>query len=129
MIYARKIMLVMALVLVGTLAGCRSVQVTFENTTSEPLALEVNGPGSGTGQLGTIPPRGQIRTLIEVCEWDLPTTYTFTAGDHAGAFSISSDSHSRIWVTVPEGSKGIDPQHRHAEGSGQTGKTPVIFRP
>ncbi|MCD4823884.1 MAG: hypothetical protein K8S55_04710 [Phycisphaerae bacterium] len=110
--------------------GCKSVQTTFVNTTSESLELQVNGPGFGTGYLGTLPPNGQIRTLIQVSPIWLPTTYTYTAGKHKGAFSIASDSKSDIQEVIPEGAKAALPPWRHADGKTQTGGlTPVTYEP
>jgi hypothetical protein len=111
-------------------AGCqKQVQTTFVNTTAEPLVLQVNGPGEGVGQLGTIPPLGELRTLIRVWSWSLPTTYTFTAGKEEGAFSIAYDSKSKISVTIPQDQPVSEPAWRHAEGSEKIGKTPVTYEP
>lgn len=123
-----KIMpLFLAALLLGT-AGCKQVQTTFVNNTAEPLELQVNGPGMNTGYLGTIPPYGQVRTLIKVSPIWLPTTYTYTAGNKSGAFTLASDSNYKIWVNIPEGSVSNDPDWRMAEGETMTGSpTPVVY--
>jgi hypothetical protein len=110
--------------------GCKMVQTTFENTTSQPLELQLNGPGLNTGDLGTIPPGGQVRTKIEVCPIWLPTSYTWTAGQYNGSFAVTSDMKPKIWVAIPEGAPTADPQGRHAEGHRLTGDpTPVVYQP
>ncbi|MBN1942368.1 MAG: hypothetical protein JW849_03645 [Phycisphaerae bacterium] len=135
---ACKRMLVTAVVLVvvmATAGGCKTVQTTFVNTTSEALELQVNGPGNNVGYLGTIPGDGQLRTKIEVSPVWLPTTYTFTAKsatnkEYTGAFSLANDSNDKIQVMIPQDDTALTPDWRHAEGSGQTGgHTPITYEP
>ncbi len=121
---------VAAILFAGFFAGCDTeIQVTFENTTDEPLELHVNGSGSGVGYLGTIPPGGQIISLIEVDDAFLPAVYTYTAGNHPGSFAVTKDMHSRIWETIPEGAPSNEPAYRHAQGAKQVGEIPVIVNP
>jgi len=134
---ARKMVLVMsvATVAIMTAGGCKTVQTTFVNTTSEALELQVNGPGNNVGYLGTIPGDGQLRTKIEVSPVWLPTTYTFTAKsatnkEYTGAFSVANDSNDKIQIMIPQEDAARTPDWRHAEGQGQTGgHTPVVYEP
>ena len=133
---ARKMVLVSIIAVTAMAAGgCKTVQTTFVNTTSESLELQVNGPGNNVGYLGTIPGDGQLRTKIEVSPVWLPTTYTFTARsatnkEYTGAFSIAGDSNDKIQIMIPQEDVARTPDWRHAEGEGQTGgHTPVVLRP
>lgn len=134
---ARKMVLMMsvATVAIMTAGGCKTVQTTFVNTTSEALELQVNGPGNNVGYLGTIPGDGQLRTKIEVSPVWLPTTYTFTAKsatnkEYTGAFSVAGDSNDKIQIMIPQEDAARTPDWRHAEGSSQTGgHTPVVYEP
>jgi hypothetical protein len=113
-------------------SGCKKVQTTFVNTTDEPVELQVTGPGYGTGFVGTVPPRGQIRTEIEVYPDWLPYTYTFTADEQIGAFTLTKDVNSKIWIDVPQLSGSSDPKWRHAEGHRQIGGLtagPIVYEP
>ena len=112
--------------------GCdkiTAIQVTFENTTDDPLELQVNGPGEGTGYLGPVPPGGQIVTLIEVSSRFIPAVYTYTAGEYPGSFTIVDDLNPRVWETIPEGAKSSEPSYRHGQGQTQTGKIPIVVNP
>ena len=104
----KLVVLVLVSMSVGVV-GCKKVQTTFVNGTSEPLELQVNGPGKGVGYLGIIPADGQIRTEIKVSPIWLPTTYTYTAkyisGTFSGSFSLAKDSNPKIWITIPQGKK------------------------
>ena len=124
MMKIRMIIPVLLAVVAMTGLGCKRTQVTFVNTTGEPLELYVHGPGLNIGYLGVLPPSGQIRTKIEVWEGWLPETYTWVAGKgvHTGNFSLTKDSNPKIWVTIPMGAAPIsDPGWRHAEGTRMTG--------
>ena len=105
----------------ATMVGCKQVETTFVNTSSEPLDLKVQGPGENLGRLGAVPPNGEVRTKIEVCGIWLPHTYTWSAGAHTGTFTVTSDSKAKIWVYVPGPGPQDDPEYRHAEGPKQTG--------
>lgn len=123
---------VAAMMLAG---GCKTVQATFVNTTSEALELQVNGPGNHVGYLGTIPGDGQLRTCIEVSPVWLPTTYTFTARsatnqEYTGAFSLANDSNDKIQIMIPQKDSARTPDWRHADGEHQTGThTPIVYEP
>ena len=129
----RVVVLVLVSVSVGVV-GCKKVQTTFVNGTSDPLELQVNGPGKGVGYLGIIPADGQIRTEISVSPIWLPTTYTYTAkhiaGTFSGSFSLAGDSNPKIWITIPSGKKAQDPAWRHADGAALTGgSAPITYEP
>jgi len=115
--------------------GCKTVQTTFVNTTSEPMELQVHGPGRGVGLVGTIPGDGQIRTAIKVSPVWLPTTYTFVATTatnqrYSGAFSLANDSNAKIKIMIPQEEKAHDPDWRHAEQTRKTGSpTPIVYEP
>ena len=134
MTMSRKLVaLVLVLTAVGVV-GCKSVQTTFVNRMSEPIKLQVNGPGNGVGYLGTIPADGQIRTKISVSRLWLPYTYTYTAKHSAGmfngVFSIAGDSNSKIWIAIPSGKRPEEPDWRHADGSSLTGDSaPITYEP
>ncbi len=117
---------VLFVVLVATIGCAKKVQTTFVNSTSEPLALHVDGPGLCKNDLGTIPAGGQLRTMIKVSEWDLPYTYTYKAGHHEQHFCITKDCQSRIYVTIPYGEKCCDHDLRHADGKEATGSLGVV---
>jgi hypothetical protein len=133
----RKTVLMMSVLAVAimTLGGCKTVQTTFVNTTSEALELQVNGPGNNVGYLGTIPGDGQLRTEIQVSPVWLPTTYTFTAKsatnkEYSGAFSLANDSNDKIQIMIPQEDAARTPDWRHAEGTFKTGAhTTVTFEP
>lgn len=135
---ARKMVLMMSVVSVVammTAGGCKTVQTTFVNTTSEALELQVNGPGNNVGFLGTVPGDGQLRTEIQVSPVWLPTTYTFTAKsatnrEYTGAFSLANDSNEKIQIMIPQKDTAQTPDWRHAEGAFKTGShAPVVFEP
>ncbi len=134
MTMSRKlVVLVLVLTAVGVV-GCKTVQTTFINRMSEPIELQVNGPGKGVGYLGKIPADGQIRTEITVSPIWLPTTYTYTAkhiaGTFSGSFSLAKDSNPKIWITIPQGKKAQDPAWRHADGAALTGgSAPITYEP
>ncbi len=136
MMVRRMVLVLIVSVAVMTVGGCKTVQTTFVNTTSEALEIQVNGPGNNVGNLGTIPGDGQLRTKIEVSPVWLPTTYTFTAKSAAtnkvytGAFSLANDSNEKIQIMIPQEETARTPDWRHAEGEGKTGShTPVVYQP
>lgn len=115
-----KVFAAALLVMAGGLAGCKSVQTTFVNTTGEALDLKITGPGLHVKGVHTIPPYGQVRTRIDVCTVWLPNIYSYKAGGIDGKFTIASDSNERIWVYVGEGTIP-EAQYRHSEGDSKTG--------
>jgi hypothetical protein len=122
-----SIMLLAAVLAVG-LTGCKQTQTTFVNTTNETVELQVHGPGNNVGYLGTVPPMGEVTTLIKVSPIWLPNTYTWTAGKHSGAFTITSDSQATITVAIPEDAEAKLPAWRMAQGDDLVGSpTPVIY--
>ena len=112
----------------ATMGGCKKVETTFVNTSSEALDLKVQGPGENLGHV--VPPNGEVRTKIEVCAIWLPRTYTWTAGAHTEQFTVTSDSRAKIWVYVPGPGPVDDPGYRHAEGPKMTGDpSRITFNP
>jgi hypothetical protein len=108
------------LVLVGlialTAAGCKQTQTTMVNTTAEALEVQIHGPGLNVGYVGTVPPQGELTTLIKVSPVWLPHTYSWTAGKHSGEFTITSDSRTMITVAIPRDAEIDLPAWRHAQG-------------
>jgi len=123
------ILLLSMILVIGCDDPTTGIQVTFENTTDDPLELQVNGPGEGTGYLGPIPPGGQIITLIEVSSRFIPAVYTYTAGEYPGSFTIVDDLNPRVWETIPEGVAGNEPSYRHGQGQQQGGRIPIVVNP
>ena len=95
----KRWMTLLLLIALGT-SGCMTYDVTFVNPTSESLAFTLYGPGSGVGELGTLPGNGTLQARIVVSPLDLPTTYTYTVGTRHGAFSLASDSNSTLRLTI-----------------------------
>lgn len=132
---SRTIGLIVLALAMMTAGGCKAVQTTFVNTTSEALELQVYGPGNNVGYLGMIPGNGQLRTKIKVSPIWLPTTYTYTAKsatnkEYNGAFSLAADSNDKIQIMIPKDDTADTPDWRHAEGKGKTGgSTPVVYEP
>ncbi len=123
-------LMVMVVFVTGLMAGCKSVQTDFLNTTQEPLELQVHGPGLNVGSLGVVPAGGKLRTTIQVSTFWLPTTYNWTAGENQGSFTITSDSKEFIQVGIPMGVKANEPAWEMAEGKKQTGvHSTVTFAP
>jgi hypothetical protein len=121
------ILLALAL-LVGSTTGCKQAQTTMVNTTDEALEVEINGPGLNTGFVGTVPPRGELTTLIKVSPVWLPNTYTWTAGEHKGAFTITSDSAATMYIAIPQDAEFDMAAWRHAQGEELVGSpTPVVY--
>ncbi len=119
--FSGKIALTALVLSAALLGGCKKVQTTFVNTTTEELELDVLGPGSGTGFVGKIPAGGQLRTKIQVSPASLPATYTWVAGDYTGKFTIAVDMKPKIWVNIPMGATSEDPAWRQAEGTEMIG--------
>ena len=135
MTMSRKlIVLILVFVAIGVVGCSKKVQTTFVNRTSEPITLQVNGPGKGVEYLGTIPGDGQIRTEISVNRIWLPYTYTYTAkhssGMFNGTFSLAGDSNPKIWIIIPPGKRPEEPDWRHADGPSLTGSSgPITYEP
>ena len=134
MTISRKLVVLILVLMAVGVVGCKNVQTTFVNRMSEPIELQVNGPGKGVGYLGTIPADGQIRTEVSVNRIWLPYTYTYTAkhstGMLNGTFSLAGDSNSKIWITIPPGKRPEEPDWRHADGSSLTGSSgPITYEP
>ncbi len=118
----------LAVLLVVGLTGCKQTQTTFVNTTNEAVELQVHGPGNNVGYLGTVPPQGEVTTLIKVSPIWLPNTYTWTAGTHSGAFTITSDSQATITVSIPQDAKADLAPWRMAQGDDLVGSpAPVVY--
>jgi hypothetical protein len=110
------------------LGGCKQTQTTMVNTTSEELDVQIHGPGLNVGFVGTVPPRGELTTLIKVSTIWLPSTYTWTAGKHSGAFTITSDSAATITVAIPQDAQPTLAPWRHAQGDDLVGSpAPVVY--
>ena len=90
--------------LVGFIAaGCRSksIKVSFFNNTESPINVDIEGPGSGTGELGTVMPQRVIRTKIKVRKKYLPDQYIWHAGDsYNGKFLITKHSPKEIFINI-----------------------------
>ncbi|MBS3820551.1 MAG: hypothetical protein GVY16_00940 [Planctomycetes bacterium] len=110
------------------LGGCKQAQTRMVNTTSEELEVQIHGPGLNVGYVGTVPPRGELTTLIKVSPVWLPSTYTWTAGKHSGAFTITSDSAAMITVAIPQDAEAPLAPWRHAQGEDLLGSpAPVVY--
>jgi hypothetical protein len=86
-------------------AGCdKKVKLTFINTSSQSLDLEVVPPGKGPVDLGTLIADGGMRRYeVKVDEDDLPAICSWRAGHHAGQVRISEDSPKTILVEIRTG--------------------------
>lgn len=120
-------LLLLGLLTVG-LAGCKQTQANFVNTTNEAVDLQVHGPGLNVGYLGSIPPHGELATHIKVSPIWLPNTYTWTAGEHSGAFTITSDSRPTMTIAIPQDAQPELAPWRHAQGDERVGSpTPIVY--
>ena len=134
---------IISLVVVSLFTGCATqeepeveneflrFQVTFKNTTDEPLELYINGGKGegfkGFGYRGTIPPSGQIITQLEVDKVALGTqqVYSYTAGEHIGNFSVWEGMNPIFAEVIPEGTDESELPYRHPQGKDQVGVIPV----
>ncbi len=103
---------VLAVLILTAVAGCdKKVKITFTNITSSPVEVQLNGPGEGTGLLGSMGPTGgRVRTELKVSKSILPAYYTWNAGPWSGGFSISKKTPKELWIDVGT-SRGARDKH------------------
>ena len=84
------------------LAGCRKkVTVIFTNLTHTQLAIHLNGPGKGTGSVGTMSGHGKtVQTEIIANKSRLPAQFIWYAGPYSNAFVINKDTDSPMSISV-----------------------------
>ena len=74
------------------LGGCfeKKIDVTFTNLTDDRLDVYLNGPGKGTGVVGTLNGKNdRVHTQLKVQPDDLPAQYSWSAGSkYEGRFTI-----------------------------------------
>ncbi len=106
-----KIVMLGVLVCLVVLAGCeKKVQLTFVNTTDQPVNLQLSSPDMGTEMLGTLPPTGgKLKHDLKIAEDELPATCTWRAGELSGQFTVNKKSPDKLWVDIaPEGGRVRD---------------------
>ena len=84
------------------LAGCRKkVTVIFTNLAHKQLTIQLNGPGKGTGLIGTMSGHGKtVQTEIIVNKSKLPAQYIWYAGPYSNAFGINKGTDSPMSISV-----------------------------
>ncbi len=74
------------------LGGCieKKIDVTFTNLTDDRLDVYLNGPGKGTGVVGTLNGKNdRVHTQLKLQPDDLPAQYSWSAGSkYEGRFTI-----------------------------------------
>jgi hypothetical protein len=74
------------------LGGCfkKKIDVTFTNLTDDRLDVYLNGPGEGTGVVGTLNGKNdRVHTQLKVQPDELPAQYSWSAGSkYDGRFTI-----------------------------------------
>ncbi len=85
-----------------TLPGClkKKVDLTFVNHADRALEVHVNGPGEGTGLLGTMEPGGKVGTTLVVPRGDMPVNFTWTAGPYGSALVVWKGTPSPMTIDV-----------------------------
>ena len=113
------------MLVVATMAGCyKRVEITFTNISPSPAEVQLNGPGEGTGLLGSMGGTGgRVRTKIKVSKSLLPAHYTWNAGPWAGGFTIKKKTPKELWIDV--GTKR-GPRDKHTEIFERKEKTRTI---
>lgn len=98
----KQLTFVFAMLVVTAVTGCdKRVEITFTNISSSPAEVQLNGPGEGTGLLGTMGGTGgRVRTEIKVSKSLLPAHYTWNAGPWAGGFTIKKKTQKELWIDV-----------------------------
>ncbi len=74
------------------LGGCleKKIDVTFTNLTDDRLDVYLNGPGEGTGVVGTLNGKNdRVHTQLKVQPDELPAQYSWSAGSkYEGRFAV-----------------------------------------
>ncbi|MBN1554539.1 MAG: hypothetical protein JXA11_07320 [Phycisphaerae bacterium] len=91
---ASTVLLLMFVTGLVCMGGCfkKKIDVTFTNLTDERLDVFLNGPGEGTGVVGTLNGKNdRAHALIQVPQDQLPAQYRWTAGSkYEGRFTVRS---------------------------------------
>ncbi len=108
------------------LTGCsKTVEVTFTNIASTPVEVQLNGPGEGTGLLGSMGAGGgRIFAEVKVSKSSLPAHYAWNAGPFTGGFVISKKSPKKLWIDVGSGRGARD---KHTEINERKEKTRTVI--
>ena len=69
---------------------------------SMSLGWKLDGPGDGTGFLGTVPAMSKAKTKIKVDEDFLPATYRWDAGDEEGSFTVSKETPGELMIVIEQ---------------------------
>ena len=86
---------------VSTACRSKSIKISFFNNTKTPVNVDIEGPGKGTGELGTVMPKRVIHTKIKVRKKYLPDQYIWHAGDYyKGKFLITKHSPKEIFINI-----------------------------
>lgn len=98
----KRTILVLAALAISAMAGCdKRVEITFTNASPRPAEVQLNGPGKGTGLLGSMGGTGgRVRTEVAVSKSQLPAHYTWNAGPWTGGFVINKKTPKQLWIDV-----------------------------
>ena len=110
----KQLTFVLAVLVVAVIGGCdKKVEITFTNISPNPVEVQLNGPGKGTGLLGSAGGTGgRVRTEIKVSKSRLPAHYTWNAGPWTGGFAIRKKTQSPMWIDI---GTGRGPRDKHTE--------------
>jgi len=107
--------------------GCgeKELSIGFENASSEPLFVELLGPGEGTGPIGTIAASpGFVFWKVVVDEDLLPAQYTWKGGEYEGSFTVTPETEGTLCIRIPGGLASY-PQIRRSRSPDYPSTAPV----
>jgi len=104
------------LLLTAVLVGCdKKVQLTFVNTTSNSLDVELTVPTEGVRDVGVAGPMGgKVRYDLKVNKDDLPVTCSWRAGGQGDTFTIDEGTKKELFVYI-RANGSIGPVDKNAE--------------
>lgn len=118
-----------SLVIVGFLAGCdKKVELTFTNTTSRSLDVNLSIPEEGTTFLGTVGSGGKLKHKLKIEDDDLPANCMWQAGPYGGNFTVNKETPKKLWIDIkPTGVAGPRDEKTTVDEKYQTEVKEVII--
>lgn len=96
-----KIISLLALVAIIATGCKKKIRMSFYNNTDRPVNVIVEGPGRGTGEIGTVLPGRTISTKIKVRKKYLPDEYHWSAGPaYKGTMTLTKHSPKTIFINI-----------------------------
>jgi hypothetical protein len=110
--------LICVLIFGGAIVGCdKKVKLTFVNTTSQTLGIDLTAPGEGTRYLGVVGPvGGKLTHNLKIDKELLPATCSWRAGGQSDQFTVTKETKKKLYLYIePTGHVGPVDEHTEIE--------------